>query len=95
MPDIRAPDYNDRRDEAPVRPPVDPRGRITPVLEPNEARQGATHHNVRYVLAVSLAAAFIAMAVAYFFFFPTILPMDALPPSGPPSAPAETLSPQP
>lgn len=95
MPDVRAPDYNDRRDEAPARPPADPRGGITPVLEPNEARQGATHHNVRYVLAVSLAAAFIAMAVAYFFFFPTIEPMDTLPPSDASSAPAQPASPQP
>jgi hypothetical protein len=38
-----------------------------PVVSTTEARQGATHHGVRYVLAISVVLAVIAMAaVAYF-----------------------------
>ncbi|HET7715895.1 MAG TPA: hypothetical protein VFK86_09725 [Bauldia sp.] len=33
------------------------------------ARQAVTHHNVRYVLAVSLGVAVLALIVAYFAFF--------------------------
>jgi hypothetical protein len=32
----------------------------------DEARQGVTGHNVRYVLAISLGAALVALAVAWF-----------------------------
>jgi hypothetical protein len=39
------------------------------VLEPNEARQGVTHHNVRRVLAISLAGIVVAYLVIYFAFF--------------------------
>jgi hypothetical protein len=39
------------------------------VLEPNEARGGVTHHNVRVVLAVSLTLAVLAMGIAYLAFF--------------------------
>ena len=61
----RAPDYDDKRDESGrVRAPAG-----APVLEPNEARQGVPHHNVRLVLAVStlaVVAAFIVIYLAYF-----------------------------
>ncbi len=96
MADVRAPDYKDPRDEAATPPPKDRTGLITPVLEPNEARQGATHHNVRYVLAIGLGAAIVAMAIAYFIFFPTMDPMEdtSAPPAGvtappPQSAPSQ------
>lgn len=75
MSDARAPDYDDKQDEADVPPPKDKSGRITPVLEPNEARQGATHHGVRYVLGLSLGLVVIGFIAAYFLFFPTTDPM--------------------
>jgi hypothetical protein len=62
----RAPDYDDKRDESGLVRGPNPGA---PTLEPNEARQGAPHHNVRLVLAVSLAAviaAFVLIYVAYF-----------------------------
>lgn len=63
----RSPDYDDKTDEAgtPMQRPAAP----TPVLEPNEARQGAPYHNVRRVLIVSLAAAIVALALIYLYFF--------------------------
>jgi hypothetical protein len=63
----RAPDYKDKTDEAPSPPPA-LAGGMAPALEPNEARQGATHHNVRYVLGISLVGIVIAFAALYFFF---------------------------
>jgi hypothetical protein len=36
-----------------------------PVLNANEARQGVTGHNVRYVLVLGLVAVVIAFAVGY------------------------------
>jgi hypothetical protein len=33
------------------------------------ARQAVTHHNVRYVLAISLGVVVVLMVVAYFGFF--------------------------
>ena len=83
MANVRAPDYDDKQDVADVPPPKDPAGRIAPVLDPNEARQGATHHNVRFVLAISLAVVVVAMAIAYFAFFPAAEPLQALPPAPP------------
>ena len=35
----------------------------------NAARQGVTGHNVRYVLAISLGATVVILAVLWFFFF--------------------------
>lgn len=70
MTDVRAPDYKDKADESPTPPRRAPGGRVTPVLEPNEARGGVTHHNVRLVLGISLAVVVVGMAVAYFAFFP-------------------------
>lgn len=84
MADVRAPDYKDKVDESPTPPPRAPSGRLTPVLEPNEARGGVTHHNVRLVLGISLAVAVIGMAVAYFAVFPPGQVPTALPP-GPPA----------
>lgn len=76
----RSPDYSDSTDEA-ASPPAMRRGEaITPVLRPNEARGGVTHHNVRIVLAVSLLAAVVALTIAYIGFFPTAEPTAALPP---------------
>lgn len=38
-----------------------------PVLEPDEARQGVTGHNVRYVVVISVALVIIAfIAIALF-----------------------------
>ena len=46
-----------------------PSDRQRPVLSKNEARQGATGHNVRYVLGFSLAAIIIAFTVIYVVYF--------------------------
>lgn len=59
----RSPDYDDKRDESgPVRGSGPPGA---PTLEPNEARQGAAHHNVRTVLVVSTLAVVAAFIVIY------------------------------
>ena len=34
------------------------------------ARQAVTDHNVRYVLAITLGVAVLALIIAYFMFFP-------------------------
>jgi hypothetical protein len=39
------------------------------VLPKEEARQGVTGHNVRYVLGVGLAAVIVAFAAIYGFYF--------------------------
>jgi hypothetical protein len=64
----RAPDYDDKTDEAPVAPPA-MAGGVAPALEPNEARQAVTNHNVRYVLGFGVAGIVVAFAVVYFAFF--------------------------
>jgi hypothetical protein len=64
----RSPDYDSRTDEDPRPRPSPPDGRA-PVLEPNEARQGVTHHNVRRVLLLSIAGLVIAYIVVYVIFF--------------------------
>lgn len=90
MPDNRAPDYDDKTDEAPRRPSPPPAGQVAPVLEPTEARQGATHHNVRYVLGISLTLVVLAMLVAYFAFFPeTTGPRETAPSPTNTTAPTE------
>lgn len=66
MPTERAPDYNDKTDEA---SPATPASLGTPNLEPNEARGGVTQHNVRVVLAASIAGAVVILAIVYFAFF--------------------------
>jgi hypothetical protein len=48
---------------------LQPGARITPVLEPNEARAGITHHNVRFVLAISLGVAALVLAMVLFAYF--------------------------
>ena len=63
----RSPEFSDKTDEA-ARPPPQPPGKA-PTLEPNEARQGVAHKNVRFVLAVGLIGAIIAMVIAYLWFF--------------------------
>ncbi len=71
----RAPDYDDKTDEGPLR--VERAASPAPVLEPNEARGATTHHNVRYVLAISVAVLIVAFAIVYFAFFsssPTPVP---------------------
>ena len=63
----RSADYDDKTDEAFGRqPPITPG---TTVLEPNEARQGITHQNVRAVLGFGLAGAVIVLAIAWLAFF--------------------------
>ena len=39
------------------------------VETPTEARAGATGHNVRYVLGVSLVVLIVAFAIVYLFYF--------------------------
>jgi len=39
------------------------------IVSPTRARAGATGHNVRYVLAISLAAIVIAFAAIYLAYF--------------------------
>ena len=63
---IRSKDYDLPTDEAPVKPPNEP-GAVE--LEPNEARQGVTHHNVRRVLAISTIGCAALMVVACLIFF--------------------------
>jgi hypothetical protein len=63
----RSADYDDKSDESLGRqPPIAPG---TTVLEPNEARQGVTHQNVRMVLGFGLAGAVIVLAIAWIVFF--------------------------
>jgi hypothetical protein len=40
-----------------------------PVKTTTEARQGVTGHKVRYVLALSLGAAIVVLALVYFILF--------------------------
>lgn len=63
----RAPDYQDRTDEGPR--PATATGTEAPVLPPNEARGGVTHHNVRVVLAVSLGLIVLVFLLVYLAFF--------------------------
>ncbi len=45
-------------------------GETGPIEKPaNEARQGVTGHNVRYVLAISLGAAVLVLACLWLLFF--------------------------
>ena len=60
MSQIRSPDYpspHTHDDDGP-----------SPEMLPNEARQGVTGHNVRYVLTIGLAGVIVGMAFAYLFF---------------------------
>ena len=52
------------------RPPTFGQRPTPPMKTPVQARQGVKGHNVRYVLIFGLLGAVVAMAVAYFFFFP-------------------------
>jgi uncharacterized membrane protein SpoIIM required for sporulation len=64
----RSPDYDSKIDEDARQRPSPPAGQA-PVLEPTEARQGITHHNVRIVLAVSVGVLVIAYVIIYLLFF--------------------------
>jgi len=46
-----------------------PPGEGTTTVSPTRARAGATGHNVRYVLAVGLAAIIVAFAIVYLTYF--------------------------
>jgi hypothetical protein len=46
-----------------------PAGDSAPVVSPTRARAGVTGHNVRYVLAISLAAIVVAFAAIYLAYF--------------------------
>jgi hypothetical protein len=47
-----------------------PRGAEHEVILPKTAaRQGATGHNVRYVLIISTVGAIVALTIAYYFVF--------------------------
>jgi hypothetical protein len=50
------------------RPEFGRRGSRT-VVPTEEARQGATGHNVRYVLGIGLAAAIVGFAALYIIYF--------------------------
>jgi hypothetical protein len=63
----RSPDYDDKRDESGLVRGPGPFG--VPTLEPNEARQGAPHHNVRLVLAISTATVVVAFILIYLAYF--------------------------
>ena len=39
------------------------------VVPPQQARQGVTGHNVRYVLGISVAAIVVAFAAIYLYYF--------------------------
>ena len=67
MPADRSPDYDDKTDESPRTSHANETATV--VLEPNEARQGVTNHNVRRVLAVSIAGVVAAFVVVYVAFF--------------------------
>jgi uncharacterized membrane protein SpoIIM required for sporulation len=75
----RSPDYDDKTDEAPRLAVARPLSSLT--LEPNEARQGMTHHNVRYVLGISLGLIVLAFIVVYIMFFQGTAPPTIPPPS--------------
>jgi hypothetical protein len=63
-PNPRAPEYNDARREAgSIR-----QGDARTVVPTPQARQGVTGHNVRYVLALGIAAVVVAFAVIYFMY---------------------------
>jgi hypothetical protein len=63
----RSSDYDDKTDEDPtLRRTTTGTG---PVLEPNEARGGVAHHNVRVVLVVSLVLIVVVFAIVYAAFF--------------------------
>ncbi len=55
--------HDDRLTDRPERP--DPQAARHPAVPTQRARQGVTGHNVRYVLAVGLAAIIIGFAVLY------------------------------
>jgi len=77
----RAPDYDDKSDEGPT--PRHVASEPAPVLEPNEARGAATHHNVRYVLLIGVVALVVIYAIVYFAFFAGgTLPIVPAPGSG-------------
>jgi len=78
MANRRSPDYDDKTDEGPVQAVQ----RGGPSLEPNEARGGMTHHNVRYVLGISLILIVAAFIAVYILFFAG---------SSPPTIPANNL----
>ena len=44
-------------------------GDKAPIVSPTRARAGVTGHNVRYVLAASLAAVILAFAIIYLSYF--------------------------
>jgi hypothetical protein len=96
MSDVRSPDYREKRDEAATPPPMDPTGPLTPVLEPNEARGATTKPGMWRVLTVSLVGVVIAMAIAWFLFFPTPDPLppaeQTTPEAAQPAPPAEPTS---
>jgi hypothetical protein len=95
MSDQRSPDYDEKRDEAATPPPLDPTGRVTLVLEPNEARAGTTKPQMWRVLTISLIGIVVLFTIVYFVFFPTpdgtqtALPPEetTLPDPAPPPAP--------
>ena len=49
--------------------PHDPVPQPHPVLPAQQARQGATGHNVRYVLGVSLAAVIVVFGIIWLAYF--------------------------
>lgn len=54
-PDTRAPEYQE----------ADRRAARQPGLPATRARQGVTGHNARYVLALAIAAAIVALLIVY------------------------------
>ena len=57
-----------KRPSSPDYEPEVKSGQKVDIPTPN-ARQGVTEHNVRYVLAISLGVAIVALVAAYLIFF--------------------------
>jgi len=76
----RSPDYDDSTDEA-LRPPPAAASRPAPVLEPNEARGGVTHQNVRFVLGVGIVVVIVLFVIVYFAYFGGGAPTTIAPPA--------------
>ena len=66
MSTVRSPEYDDKRDETPLTKAELARP-ASAVLEPNEARGGSTHHNMRYVLAISTITLVVIFAALWLF----------------------------
>lgn len=77
MSNARSSEYDDKRDETPL-PPEEKDRPASAELGPNEARGGSTHHNMRYVLAISTITLAVIFA-ALWLFWVAKTPVDTTP----------------